>query len=138
MLGSQILVAYDGSKLAQQALEEALDLTQLNPLTQIDVVFVDEVTLLRTGAETINDEIQEKNDRTCADLQAKLKGRKERISFHRLRGQSASYVLLRFAEENRSDLIILGSRGLTGVREMLGSVSHAVVQHALVPVLVIK
>ncbi|MDF2937997.1 MAG: UspA domain protein, partial [Paenibacillaceae bacterium] len=34
---------------------------------------------------------------------------------------------------------IIGSRGLGGIREfVLGSVSHNVVQHAVVPVLVIK
>ena len=138
MLGSKILVAYDGSELARKALAKAFELAQDNPEIRIEAVFVDEVTLLRTGAEAINDEVQKRNDRICSDLQTMLAGRRERITFHRLRGQGASYVLLRFAEENGNDLIVLGCRGLTGVRELLGSVSHAVVQHALVPVLIIK
>jgi hypothetical protein len=39
------------------------------------------------------------------------------------------------AEELDVDLIILGSRGLTGVRAFLGSVSNHVLQHARRPVL---
>lgn len=52
---------------------------------------------------------------------------------------AAAEVLLDFAKENDSDIIIIGSRGLGGIREfVLGSVSHNVVQHAQVPVLVVK
>ncbi len=47
-------------------------------------------------------------------------------------------VILEHAKENNSDLIIMGSRGLSGVKEYLGSVSHYVVQHSSVPVLIIK
>ncbi|WKB35977.1 universal stress protein [Terrilactibacillus sp. S3-3] len=41
-------------------------------------------------------------------------------------------------KENHYDLVILGSRGLSGIREFLGSVSHGVVQRSPVPVLIIK
>lgn len=47
-------------------------------------------------------------------------------------------VTLEHAKENNSDLIIMGSRGLSGVKEFLGSVSHFVIQHSPVPVLIIK
>ncbi|MCW3066226.1 MAG: universal stress protein [Solirubrobacterales bacterium] len=37
-----------------------------------------------------------------------------------------------------ADCIVMGSRGMTGVKSViLGSVSHAVVQHADVPILVV-
>ena len=41
------------------------------------------------------------------------------------------------AEELDVDLIVLGARGLTGIRAFLGSVSNHVLQHAHRPVLVI-
>ncbi|WP_256711219.1 universal stress protein [Paenibacillus sp. FSL H7-0331] len=38
-----------------------------------------------------------------------------------------------------ADLIVIGSRGLNAISEfILGSVSHNVVQHAKIPVLVVK
>ena len=52
---------------------------------------------------------------------------------------AAAEVLLDYAKENGSDVIVIGSRGLGGIREfVLGSVSHNVVQHAQIPVLIVK
>jgi nucleotide-binding universal stress UspA family protein len=47
-------------------------------------------------------------------------------------------TILDFASQNDYDLIIIGSRGLSGVKEFLGSVSHGVVQRSKIPVLIIK
>jgi nucleotide-binding universal stress UspA family protein len=48
-------------------------------------------------------------------------------------------VILDYTKKNHNDLIVIGSRGLGGIREfVLGSVSHNVVQHARIPVLVVK
>jgi nucleotide-binding universal stress UspA family protein len=42
------------------------------------------------------------------------------------------------AEADNADVIVMGSRGLTGVKSfLLGSVSHAVLQHADRPVVVV-
>lgn len=47
-------------------------------------------------------------------------------------------TLLALADEQDADLIVLGSRGVGGLRAItLGSVSHGVVQHARRPVLVV-
>lgn len=47
--------------------------------------------------------------------------------------------ILEFAEKASIDLIIMGSKGLTGVKRfMIGSVSAKVVQHANCPVMVVK
>jgi nucleotide-binding universal stress UspA family protein len=45
--------------------------------------------------------------------------------------------LARLAEELHPDAVIVGARGLSGVRAMLGSVSDAVVHYSPVPVLVV-
>ena len=48
------------------------------------------------------------------------------------------HTILRVADERDVSLIVVGARGLTGLRSMfLGSVSHGVVQHAQRPVLVV-
>ncbi len=53
--------------------------------------------------------------------------------------ESIGTAILDVAKREKPDLIILGSRGLSGFKGMLlGSVSNKVVQHATCPVLVIK
>ncbi len=48
-------------------------------------------------------------------------------------------VICRVAQERDCDLIVVGSRGLTGFKRlMLGSISNAVAAKALCPVLVVK
>jgi nucleotide-binding universal stress UspA family protein len=47
-------------------------------------------------------------------------------------------TILEQADKVGADVIVLGSRGLTGVKSLLlGSVSHAVLQHADRPVIVV-
>ena len=46
-------------------------------------------------------------------------------------------VLVRVAEREQADLIIVGSRGLGQAPRLLGSVSESVLAHAHVPVLVV-
>jgi len=48
-------------------------------------------------------------------------------------------LIVRAAEEERADLIVLGSRGMGGfTRLMLGSVSDGVLHHAHCPVMIVK
>jgi nucleotide-binding universal stress UspA family protein len=59
-------------------------------------------------------------------------GRAERV------GASAWRTIVDAAERDGSDLIVMGTRGLSGVRSLLlGSTSHHVAQHALCPVLIV-
>ena len=46
---------------------------------------------------------------------------------------------MKFANENNVDLLVIGSRGLNSLQEMvLGSVSHKVIKRVNCPALVVK
>ncbi len=52
---------------------------------------------------------------------------------------SPAEAIVDYSENNDCDLIIMGSRGLGAIREiMVGSVSHNVIQHASIPVMIMK
>ena len=48
-------------------------------------------------------------------------------------------MIVEFVKEYDADLVVMGSRGLSGLKELfLGSVSHFVVQKAPCPVFIVK
>jgi nucleotide-binding universal stress UspA family protein len=49
----------------------------------------------------------------------------------------AAEAIVRVADVQHADLIVMGSRGMGSIRELLGSVSRRVLQHAACPVLMI-
>jgi universal stress protein A len=56
-----------------------------------------------------------------------------------VRSGSASPEIVRTADENKTDLIVIGSHGRTGLaRLLLGSTAELVVRHAPCPVLVVR
>ncbi|MCZ8514788.1 universal stress protein [Paenibacillus filicis] len=57
----------------------------------------------------------------------------------RLKEGDAGKEIVKYSEEAGCDLIVMGSRGLSGLREWwLGSVSHHVMQHTKRLVLIVK
>ena len=51
---------------------------------------------------------------------------------------TAATEIVRFAEENNTDLIVLGSHGRHGVKLLLGSTANAVLHHAKCDVLAVR
>jgi nucleotide-binding universal stress UspA family protein len=138
-----ILICYDGSPDAQAAVERAAELFPGQSVTVLTVwqPFVEVAARTTIGfglipsipdAEEI-DEASRKTAETTANDGAKL------ASEHGLSAQSRvctqartiAHALLVEAERTGADAIVMGSRGLTGLKSMLlGSVSHELIQHA--------
>lgn len=141
---SKILVAYDGSKASKKALDKAKKLAEENPEASLDVLHVMQFPTLLVGEAMINAPVNMKkeyydmSDAIIDEAQAALADLANPHQVVIREGQPAKSVL-DYADENGSDLIVIGSRGLGGIREfVLGSVSHNVVQHARIPVLIVK
>jgi nucleotide-binding universal stress UspA family protein len=68
---------------------------------------------------------------------AKKKG--IRLKTEVLDGDSEVQVIIDYAKKNSVDLIVIGSRGLSKVKQLLlGSVADALIRHAPCPVMVIR
>ncbi|NHN29499.1 universal stress protein [Paenibacillus agricola] len=137
-----ILVAYDGSELSKKALHKAIALVTDSP-AKLEVVYVLHNPVIVIGESVIPttahfeagylDESQAMLEHVDAEI-AHLPNAKTTL----LQG-SPSDVMVSYAKAEGADLIVIGSRGLSDFKELfLGSVSHYVVQHAEVPVLVVK
>ncbi|MCC3375959.1 universal stress protein [Cohnella sp. REN36] len=140
----RILAAFDGSELAEKALRHAVDLAERRPGTYLTVVHVRQRPLVFgvSGYGFIQPEgFEQEIAAHEATLLARIQQHTDSLPYTEvsvLTGIPAPAILAHAAERN-CDLIVMGSRGLTTIREiMLGSVSHHVVQRATVPVLVVK
>lgn len=139
-LYQKILIPTDGSKNAQNAILQGLDMAKLlnAEVTFITVIDVKATVSLQQGLG-VPDEYayQQKASEAAAEaaeLAAKEKG--VRATSIVKRGSPAYDII---EESKNHDLIIMASRGRTGVaRLFLGSVAEKVVRFAFSPVLVIK
>jgi nucleotide-binding universal stress UspA family protein len=136
-----ILVAIDGSPHADQALMDAIDLAacenaRLTLFTAI--VGPPRVAYFAPGAP-IDDLARD----AAAEAEAVLLRARASVPADVsvttvLATQPVLRTLLRQIEEGHHDLVVMGSRGRGAVRSaLLGSVSHYVLHHSPVPVLIV-
>jgi nucleotide-binding universal stress UspA family protein len=134
-----ILVAVDGSADADAALAHAIDLaesehTRLTLMTA--VAELPPTAYLMTGAGPLIENVH-------CQAEAVIRQARERVPADLpvttvLSEQPIRLALIRQIKEGHHDLVVMGSRGRGAVRAaLLGSVSHYVLHHSPVPVLVV-
>jgi nucleotide-binding universal stress UspA family protein len=142
MAYKHILVAFDGSNLANKALQHAAKIAEAFG-SKLTVVHAYATPMLNSGDMLITappEWAQEYIDHAGKVLDSAKAQVPNGVTaeFKTVEGYPAQ-VILDTAEAVGADLIVMGSRGLSGIREfVLGSVSHNVVQHTKIPVLVVK
>jgi nucleotide-binding universal stress UspA family protein len=143
-----ILICYDGSADAQAAIDRAGELLSGRPATVLSVWEGMAEVLARTGSgfaiapldfEQLDADSERSAGERAEEGAARARAAGLDASAHaRERGATIWATVLEEAEEVGASAIVLGSRGLTGVKSLLlGSVSHAVLQHADRPVIII-
>jgi nucleotide-binding universal stress UspA family protein len=140
----RILAPVDYSPISDSALSEAADLAKLfgSDLVVVNVVPViadlpNDVSLLHEGAyEDERDKAAQEKLQAVADkLTASGVHTKAVIG----RSNVPAKEILLTAEHENADLIVIATHGMTGWREIaFGSVAEKVVQHAAIPVLVLR
>ena len=138
-----ILIAYDGSPDAQAAVERAAELFPSQPVTVLTVwqPFIDMAARTTIGFGLIPslpdageiDEASREAAETTAKEGAKLATEHGLTAQARVcsQGRTIADALLVEADRTGADAIVMGSRGLTGLKSLLiGSVSHELIQHA--------
>jgi nucleotide-binding universal stress UspA family protein len=147
---TKILLATDGSREAQLAARTAADLANTTN-SELHILSVaagnpDPVYQIHEGGlryETYQQALEaiEREAQKVLDEQVqKIKEAGGSIKEAHLRiGERRDQAIIHLAEELGAGLIVMGSRGLGGVRRaLLGSVSASVVSHAHCPVMVVR
>jgi len=134
----RILVAVDGSPQSIRAVRMALNIAKAVGAS-IDFISVSELSDIPTLMAEAQNEQSEVYARLALGMSMKLalaKGVKAEVVLRK--GHPAGQIV-RYADEIKPDLIVLGSRGLSGARgAILGSVSTAVSRSTGYAVLIVK
>ncbi len=142
---TRILLATDGSEEAELAALRAVDLADATD-SELHVVHVGVLpTFLKSYPGTLGYErkLYEELEEVSRELLRKqfwrVKAAGGTVAGTHLRMGTVDLEIVALAEELGADLIVMGSRGLGGVRRaLMGSVSDSVVRHAHCPVLVVR
>ena len=137
---TNILVAYDGSDHSQKALDLAVKIAGCSA-GKLKVLFVfDKVPTIFGDDETEHfvERAMNKGHAVLDEATAHL--READIAFNTLTVEGpAAEAILRVAQAEGCDLIVMGSRGMGMMQGLLlGSVSYRVLHHAQIPVLIVR
>ncbi|MGB9987677.1 universal stress protein [Salarchaeum japonicum] len=141
-LYDRVLVPTDGSAETRRAVEHAVSLAAEHDATLHAVYVVNTATFASLGAETttegvsdlLADEGEDALD-AVAEVASEAGVPVERV----LLNGTPSREIVRYAEDNDIDLIVMGTHGRGGIdRLLLGSVAEKVVRSSQVPVLTVR
>ncbi|HEX9861090.1 MAG TPA: universal stress protein [Nitrospirota bacterium] len=136
----KILIATDGSPSGSLAVTHGIGLAKLHGAS-VDAVYV--ITPLGEGIDFYRtDELDKALSREAEGVMAAVmeEGGKNGVETkpHVLAGEPEDEIV-KFADTNGTDLIVMGSHGHKGfVKLLIGSVAERVIGHAHCPVLVLK
>jgi len=156
MLFKNIVVPFDNSESARNALKRAVEFAVADKDVQVQVIsimaidtqtymsylspfggeaaYVDPEQIQEMGEKSIKGKKEELEDHV-AELIAPAR---DQVKVELIPGVTPADEIVAFTQDVQADSIIMGSRGLGAVRGMLGSVSYAVIRNAEVPVLIVK
>ncbi|MBT2694053.1 universal stress protein [Bacillus sp. ISL-55] len=137
----KILLAADGSEHSKRAADHAIMIAKCQgDDAKIEIVYsVDgdsskSDVLSNWNSADINDKRKER----LKEIEQKARTSGVNFEIKILHGEPGPAVV-DYTNKNKFDLVVIGSRGLNGLQElMLGSVSHKVAKRANCPVMIVK
>jgi nucleotide-binding universal stress UspA family protein len=140
-LFKKIVIATDGSKRTQNAVETGLEIARVHQSKVHAVYVVDTVTFTSVPMdvtwENMYQLLKEEGEEAVGRVKAVAPAGVD-VETHVLEGNPALEIT-KFAKDNDCDLIVVGTLGKSGIdRILLGSVAEKVVRIAPCPVLVIR
>jgi nucleotide-binding universal stress UspA family protein len=149
---SNLLVPLDGSPTSMEAADYAIMLSTLHH-TQIILLHVVNVAEYYSSlqffevkqpieSKEIIEEAKKEANKWFNSVKKKIDeklGTQTKIETHIIISQSTVKSILDFAEEKNVDLIVVGTRGRSGIKKLLlGSTASGIVTYSSCPVIVVK
>ena len=133
-----IILAYDGSKFSNKALQEAISLAKSSGGSLLILSVVDITDEFESEAPGLTDKMTEKLLKMAQKALGKAVAAKIKAKIEVHVGD-AYEMIVDIAKKKKADVIVMGSHGRTGLtRLLMGSVTSRVIGHAPCSVLVVK
>ena len=149
----KILVPYDGSKYSKEALNEASDIAKKFGSTLYLLMIVD-VSAVKPPGMLLGIMIEKRLKKWSTQLLESVKSKADKMlesemqscrkmgveTYYEIQTGNAVDSILKFANRQEIGLIIIGSRGLSGIGKImaLGSVSRKISEEANCPVMIVR
>jgi nucleotide-binding universal stress UspA family protein len=136
----KILLAADGSSNSDRAADHAVNLARLQNGSEVEIIYVLDYTKSKSDVLHTEAFMEMKNERLkkLKGIETKLKDMNIPYKIVMQHGEPGP-AIISYCNENHFDILIVGSRGLNSLQEMvLGSVSHKVAKRVHCPVLIVK
>jgi nucleotide-binding universal stress UspA family protein len=144
----RILVATDGSKLSQQAVEHAINLADLTgaEVVALKVIprypqtyFEGGVALAAAEVARIEKQWQEEGMAAVNAVKSAGQLREVKVKPVTARSDLIAEAIIATAKRSKCDLIVMASHGRKGIKRLLlGSETQQVLTHSHIPVLVLR
>jgi nucleotide-binding universal stress UspA family protein len=141
---SRVVVAVDGSDYSMKAADYAINLAKNTGAEIIALNIIDISSIFRmlppTTKKELNDIGKQEARRMFQDVEemAKKRGVEMRTEIIET-SESVADAMIRYAEKKKIDLIVVGTKGKSGMtKALLGSVASKIVTYSPCPVLVVR
>ncbi len=137
---SAVVVGTDGSDTASEAVRRAIEMAKLFG-ARLHIVTAYKPKPVRAGA--VPDEFRERlgpgaaADAVLDDQCAQARAAGVEVLGHAGTGEPAQ-AIVEVAEREKADLIVVGNKGMAGVRRVLGSVPNSVAHRAPCSVMIVQ
>jgi nucleotide-binding universal stress UspA family protein len=138
-----IVVGTDGSERAGRAIQKAFALAKLTGATVHVVHVIHLVAMASAGygdpsaVATANADARDNGEHICAQVIADAERQGIAAQAHNVDGDPAD-MLMKVADAVHADLVVIGNRGMTGVKRLvLGSVPNKVSHHCPCSVMIV-
>ncbi|MCY8214739.1 universal stress protein [Bacillus haynesii] len=136
----KILIAVDGSAHSERSADHAINMAKLVPEAEVELIYV--LDYSKSKSEVLHraslEELENARINKLKNVEEKFKTANVSYQITMKHGEPGP-TIVSYANDNGFDMVIVGSRGLNSLQEMvLGSVSHKVAKRVNCPVMIVK
>ena len=135
-----ILLAADGSENSIRAAKEAAKIAKCGDKTIVTILFVIDIEKVKTEMlyTQSSDSLYMERRQKLLPIEQLFKAQSVSYKVELVHGMPGPEIV-KYANSQQVDLVVIGSRGLNGLQEMvLGSVSHKVMKRVNCPAMIVK